>query len=66
MPDAVELKPAVADQTYASPPPGVKKWFQIQPAEPNVSNMLAHIKYADWTQGKKGRGGSWGHIFLPE
>jgi hypothetical protein len=44
MPDAVELPPAVAGQPYASPPPGVKKWFQVQPAEPNVGNMQPHIK----------------------
>jgi hypothetical protein len=66
MPGAVELPPAVAGQPYASPPPGVKKWFQVQPAEPNVGNMQPHIKYADWTQGRKGTGGSWGHIFFPE
>ena len=50
---------------YPSPPPGVKAWFQVQPAEPNVGNMLPHIKYADWTGGKKGSGGTWGHLFFP-
>ena len=66
MPDAVELPEAVAGQPYASPPAGVKNWFQVQPAEPEVGNYLPHIKYANWTTGKKGTGGSWGHIFFPE
>jgi len=66
MPDAVELPPAVAGQPYPSPPPGVKRWFQVQPPEPVVGNTQPHIKYADWTQGKRGNGGSWGHIFFPE
>ena len=62
MPDAVELPPAVAGQTYANPPIGCKKWFQLHPPEPSVGNRQPHFKYADWTKGKKGRGGSWGHI----
>ncbi|MFO0528028.1 MAG: hypothetical protein ACK52A_08010 [Planctomycetota bacterium] len=66
MPDAVELPRAVAGHPYPSPPPGVKKWFQIHPPEPGVGNNLPHIKFADWTNGKKGTGGSWGHIFFPE
>jgi hypothetical protein len=66
MPDAVELPRAVAGQPYRDPPPGVKKWFQIHPPEPGVGNNLPHIKFCDWTNGKKGTGGSWGHIFFPE
>ena len=66
MPDAVELPPAVAGKPYPSPPPGVKQWYQVQPAEPGVGNNLPHIKYSDWTAGKKGTGGSWGHIFFSE
>lgn len=65
LPHATELPPAVAGQHYPSPPPGVKAWFQVQPAEPSAGNNLPHVKYADWTRGKKGRGGSWGHIFFP-
>lgn len=65
MPDAVELPPAVAGQPYAGPPPGVRKWFQVHPPEPGVGHDQPHVKYADWTGGKKGRGGSWGHIFFP-
>lgn len=65
-PDAVELPPAISGQPYPSPPPGVKKWFQVHPPEPGVGNNLPHIKYADWTTGKKGTGGSWGHLFFPE
>ena len=65
LPHAQELPPAVAGQSYASAPKGVKAWYQVHPAEPNVGNMLPHIKYADWTGGKKGTGGSWGHIFFP-
>ena len=65
LPHAQELLPAVAGQPYPSPPYGVKAWFQVQPAEPDVGNMLPHIKYADWTGGKKGSGGTWGHLFFP-
>ncbi|MHB1424986.1 MAG: hypothetical protein ACYC3I_17575 [Gemmataceae bacterium] len=65
LPYAAELPPAVAGQPYPSPPKGVKAWFQVQPAEPDVGNNLPHVKYADWTSGKKGRGGSWGHICFP-
>ena len=65
MPDAVELPRAVAGEPYGSPPPGVKKWFRVEPAEPQVGNNSPHIKYVDWTTGKKSTGGSWGHIFFP-
>lgn len=65
LPHAQELLRAVAGQPYPNPPRGVKAWFQVQPAEPEVGNMLPHIKYADWTAGKKGTGGSWGHLFFP-
>jgi hypothetical protein len=64
MPDAVELPRALPGKNYPIPPPGVKKWFQIHPAEPGVGNDLSHIKYVDWTTGKKGTGGSWGHVFI--
>ena len=63
-PDAVELPPALPGKPYPSPPPGVKKWFQVHPPEPGVGNDLPHIKYVDWTTGKKGTGGSWGHLFF--
>ncbi len=62
MPDAVELPRATAGQPYPAPPKGVKKWYQVHPAERGVGNALPHVKYADWTRGKKGKGGSWGHI----
>ena len=62
VPDAVELPPAVAGQAYPNPPAGCRKWYQLHPPEPNVGNVRPHFKYADWTGGKKGRGGSWGHI----
>lgn len=65
LPHAIELPPAVEGPPYANPPPGQKAWFQVQPAEPGVGNDLPHIKYADWTNGKKNRGGSWGHLFFP-
>ncbi len=65
MPDAVEVPPGVAGQPYPIPEPGVKKWFQVQPPEPEVGNNLPHVKYEDWTGGKKKTGGSWGHIFFP-
>ena len=66
MPEGVELPRGIAGEPYPIPPKGVKKWFQRQPAEPNVGNDLPHFKYEDWTKGKKGSGGSWGHIFFPE
>lgn len=66
LPHAQELFPATAGQAYSSPPPGVKAWFQVHPAEPAVGNLLPHLKYADWTGGKKGTGGTWGHLFFPQ
>ncbi len=39
--------------------------FDETAASKDVGNDLPHVKYADWTRGKKGRGGSWGHIFFP-
>ena len=65
MPDVIELPRAVAGQPYAGPPAGVRKWFQVHPPELGVGNDLPHLKYADWTGGKKGRGGSWGHLSFP-
>ena len=65
LPHAIELPRAVAGQPYPLPAPGVKAWFQVQPAEPSVGNDLPHVKYADWTAGKKGRGGRWGHLYFP-
>jgi hypothetical protein len=64
-PNALELPPAVKGKPYPSPPEGVKHWFQIHPPEPGI-NELPHIKYADWRNGKKNTGGSWGHIFYIE
>ena len=65
LPHAVELPPATPGQPYPSPPQGVKAWYQLQPAEPNAGNDWPHVKYADWTGGKKGRGGTWGHLSFP-
>ncbi len=65
LPDAVELPRAQADQPYGSPPPGVLRRYQSHPPEPEVGHDLPHLKYEDWTGGKKGRGGSWGHLFFP-
>ncbi|MBY0512315.1 MAG: hypothetical protein K2P78_00200 [Gemmataceae bacterium] len=65
LPHAVELPPAEAGSPYPGPPPGTDAWFQRHPAEPDVGNDLPHYKYVDWTRGKKGRGGSWGHLFFP-
>jgi hypothetical protein len=62
MPDAVELAPAIPGLPYPGPPPGVLKWYQLHPPEPWVGNTRSHFKYADWTRGKKFRGGSWGHV----
>ena len=65
LPYAIELPSATAGQAYASPPHYVKAWYQVHPAEPQVDNDLPHVKYVDWTKGKRGRGGSWGHLFFP-
>jgi hypothetical protein len=65
LPHAQELPVAVAGQLYPSPPMGVKAWFQVHPAEPEIGNTLPHVKYADWSNGKKGTGGTWGHLFYP-
>jgi hypothetical protein len=62
MPDAIELPPATAGLPYPNTPPGCKKWYQLHPPEPIVGHVRPHFKYADWTRGKKGIGGSWGHI----
>jgi len=63
MPDAVELSAAVAGKPYPNSLAWCRKWFQLHPPEPRVGNDRPHFKYADWTGGgKKGRGGSWGHI----
>jgi RHS repeat-associated protein len=64
-PNAVQLPQAISGLPYAGPPAGVKNWFQIHPAEPGY-NELPHIKYVDWTSGKKESGGSWGHIYFEE
>jgi hypothetical protein len=65
LPHALELPPAIVGQVYASRPKGAKADYQVHPAEPDVGNDLPHVKYVDWTKGKKGRGGSWGHLFFP-
>jgi hypothetical protein len=68
LPEAVELPPAEHGKPYPGPPAGAKQWFQAHPpdAAPGSDEpMLPHIKYADWTRGKKNRGGSWGHLYYP-
>lgn len=65
LPYAIELPSATAGQPYASAPKGAKATYQVQPAEPAVGNDLPHVKYVDWSRGKRGRGGSWGHVFFP-
>ena len=62
LPGAPELPTATAGRPYPKPAPGRLKWYQLHPAEPRVGNVRPHFKYEDWTRGKKGRGGSWGHI----
>lgn len=65
LPHAVEAPRAIAGEAYPSAPPGAKAWYQIHPPEPAVGLKRPHLKYSDWTRGKKGRGGTWGHIFFP-
>ncbi len=57
LPHATEVPRAVPGQTYPQPGPGVKAWYQVQPPEPDVGNNLPHVKYEDWTGGKKFKGG---------
>lgn len=64
LPHATEV-PAAVPGAYPKPAKGTTAWFQVQPAEPSVGNNLPHVKYEDWTGGKKRTGGSWGHIFFP-
>ena len=64
LPHAIELSPAIPGKAYSTPPQGQKAWYQVHPPEPSVGNHLPHVKYADWTKGKKGRGGSWGHLYF--
>ena len=65
IPEAVELPPGISGSQYPSPSAGTEAWHQQHPAEPSVGNNRPHVKYADWRRGKKGRGGSWGHVFFP-
>ena len=65
LPNAAELPRALPGLPYPSPPAAVRSWFQLHPPEPAVGHDLPHVKYADWTGGKKGRGGTWGHLFFP-
>jgi hypothetical protein len=65
MPNAIEVPRAIAGLAYPSPPVGCKAWYQLHPPEPVAGNRHPHFKYNDWTVGKKGRGGSWGHVDFP-
>ena len=65
LPAAVELPPGQPGEPYPPPPASVRAWYQTHPPEPAVGHDLPHVKYADWTRGKKGRGGTWGHLFFP-
>ena len=62
LPHSVEIPPAVAGKPYPKAASDVKAWHQVQPPEPEVNNLLPHIKYEDWTGGKKFKGGHWGQI----
>ncbi|MEO6808098.1 MAG: hypothetical protein ABI353_03170 [Isosphaeraceae bacterium] len=66
LPHAVELARGVPGQPYPRAAPGIRAWFQVQPPEPDVGNMRPHVKYEDWTGGKKFKGGRWGHLAFPE
>ena len=65
LPHAVEVPAAVVGQPYPLANQGIKAWYQVHPAEPNVGHNLPHVKYENWTKGKKKSGGSWGHLFFP-
>lgn len=66
LPHATEVARGTPDQPYPQAAPGVKAWYQVQPPEPDVGHSLPHVKYEDWTGGKKFKGGRWGHLFFPE
>ena len=66
LPHATEVPRGVPGQPYPVAAPGVNAWYQVHPAEPDVGNILPHIKYEDWTAGKKSKAGRWGHLFFPE
>lgn len=66
LPHAVEVPRGVTGQPYPQPGAGVRTWYQVQPAEPAVGNNLPHVKYEDWTGGKKFKGGRWGHLYFPD
>ena len=60
--------PQSRGQPYPASPKGVKAWFQVHPTDATPGSgipNLPHIKYVDWTGGKRGKGGSWGHIVFP-
>lgn len=59
LPDATEGLP------YPTAPPGTDAWYQRHPAEPAIGNNKPHLKYVDWSRGKKGRGGTLGPHLLP-
>jgi hypothetical protein len=63
VPTGTHLPDEVAGQAYGSTK-GIKSWFRVEPAEPAVGNDLPHVKFADWTGGKKRTGGRHGHIFF--
>jgi len=68
LPHAVELPPAIAGKSYPAPPAGAKAWFQVHPPDAASGSglpNLPHVKYVDWTRGKRKKGGSWGHVFFP-
>ncbi|WP_141201743.1 hypothetical protein [Paludifilum halophilum] len=46
--------------TYVNPTP--KSGYEVHPPEPDVGNDLPHIKWYDWSKGKKK--GADGHIFF--
>ncbi|SIO67996.1 intein C-terminal splicing region/RHS repeat-associated core domain-containing protein [Singulisphaera sp. GP187] len=67
--DAIEAPPGVPDSAgnpgvYVDPAFGTKKWFRIEP--PDGGSNMFHIKFQDYTGGKRGRGGINGHITFPE
>ena len=66
LPHATEVPRGVPGQDYPQAAPGVKAWYQFQPAEPSVGHTSPHLKYEDWSGGKKFKGGRWGHLFFPE
>jgi hypothetical protein len=63
-PNGEHVPSAIPGIPYPKPADSKGPWFQVHPPEKLVDSW--HVKYEDWTGGKKDSGGSWGHILFPD